>query len=333
MKGAPGADDAFERRLEALRARLAALRAAIEARFLGHAQAVDLLVATLFAGGHALIEGAPGLGKTTLVRALAQALALSFRRVQCTPDLMPSDVLGTRILDEAPGGGHVFRFERGPVFAHVLLADEVNRATPRTQSALLEAMAERQVTVFGETLALEEPFLVIATQNPIEMEGTYPLPEAQVDRFLCKVVLASPDEDELVGILRASGAAPEPEPAVLAREEVLELRALARQVEASDALLYRIARTVRATDPERPDAPAEIRRCLRYGASPRGAQALLALGRARALAAGRPWVSEEDVEAVLEPALRHRLVFSYEGEASGVSPDALAREAWAAAAR
>jgi len=328
-------DRRFEERLDLLRQRLEGLRRAIEARFLGHTDAVDLLLAALLADGHALIEGAPGLGKTTLVRELARALELSFRRIQFTPDLMPADILGTRILEETPEGGHTFRFERGPIFAHVLLADEINRATPRTQSAMLEAMQERQVTVFGETLILEEPFLVIATQNPIEMEGTYPLPEAQVDRFLCKIELDSPDEDELARILRATtGAAPPaPTAGALARDEVLELRAMTRQVEASDDLVRTIARLVCATDPRRPDAPETVRRHLRYGASPRGAQALLLLGKARALLAGRPWVSEDDLSALAAPALRHRLVFSYEGEASGVSADELVGDAWDTARR
>jgi MoxR-like ATPase len=327
-------DRRFEERLDTLRERLAGLRRTIEARFLGHAEAVDLLLATLLADGHALIEGAPGLGKTTLVRLLSRAVELSFSRIQFTPDLMPADILGTRILEETPDGGHAFRFERGPIFAHVLLADEINRATPRTQSAMLEAMQERQVTVFGETLVLEEPFLVIATQNPIEMEGTYPLPEAQVDRFLCKIELDSPDEDALVDILQATtGAPPAATAPALSRDEVLELRSMTRQVEASDDLVRRIARLICLTDPRRSESPESVRRHLRYGASPRGAQALLLLGKARALLAGRPWVSEDDVAALAAPALRHRLVFSYEGEASGVHADRLVADAWEAARR
>ena len=328
-------DQHFEERLEALHERLAVLRKAIGRSFLGHREAVDLLLASLLASGHALIEGAPGLGKTTLVRALATALELSFRRIQFTPDLMPADILGTRILEKNADGGHAFRFEQGPLFAHIILADEINRATPRTQSAMLEAMQERQVTVFGKTTALEDPFLVIATQNPIEMEGTYPLPEAQVDRFLCKIELDSPSEDELISILRATGGSEPREevPATLVREQVLELRSLARQVEASDEILRRIAQLICLTDPRRSEAPESVRRHLRYGASPRGAQALLALGKANALLNGRPWVSEDDLEAIAPPALRHRLVFSYEGEASGVSADSLVQDAWEQAKR
>jgi MoxR-like ATPase len=322
----------LEARLAQAREHLARLRAAVSARFLGQSEAVDLLLYALLADGHVLLEGAPGLGKTTLCKTLARSLDLAFQRIQFTPDLMPSDILGTRILEETPAGGHAFRFERGPIFAQVLLADEINRATPRTQSALLEAMQERQVTVFGETLRLPEPFLVVATQNPIEMEGTYPLPEAQLDRFLCKIELRAPSEDELVAILQATGATPAPvEGPVFSAAEIAGLRELVRSVPASSDILRLVARMVRATDPSRTEAREAIRGALRYGASPRGGQALLALARARALALGRPYVASEDVLEVAAPALRHRLVLGYEGAASGVSPDALVAEAVAAA--
>jgi len=320
----------LEGELAGLRERVERLRRAIGERFLGHGEAVELLLASLLAGGHVLLEGAPGLGKTTLARQLALALELRFGRVQFTPDLMPADILGARILEESASGTS-FRFDEGPVFTHVLLADEINRATPRTQSALLEAMAEHQVTVFGETRALEEPFFVVATQNPIEMEGTYPLPEAQVDRFLCKVELSGPNEEELLEILRATGGPP-PEKTtepVFTRAELLQARSLTRQVEASSEILERISRLVVATDPRTEHAPDGIRRHLRFGASPRGAQALLWLAKARAILHGRPWVSDEDVELLAAPALRHRLVFGYEGEASGVHPDELVAEALA----
>jgi MoxR-like ATPase len=324
----------LERRLAALRDRLARLRQEIERRFLGQREVVDLLLFTLLGSGHALLEGAPGLGKTTLVKDLARALDLSFHRIQFTPDLMPADILGTRILDASELAGPRVRFERGPVFANFLLADEINRAAPRTQSALLEAMQEHQVTLFGETHVLEEPFFVVATQNPIEMEGTYPLPEAQLDRFLCKIAIDSPSEEELARILERTTGEPVPpiEP-VLGREDVLEIRALVRAVLASSDVIQLVARLVRATDPRDPGSPPLVRSSLRYGASPRGGQAVLLLAKARALARNRPWVAEEDVEAVAVPALRHRLVLGYEGEARGSPADALVREALASARR
>jgi MoxR-like ATPase len=320
----------LEARLASFRDRAALLRAELARTFLGQGEVVDLLLLTVLAEGHALLEGAPGLGKTTLVKGLAAALELSFARVQFTPDLMPADILGTRILEETAGGGHAFRFEPGPIFAHLVLADEINRATPRTQSALLEAMQERQVTAFGETRALPEPFCVVATQNPIEMEGTYPLPEAQLDRFLCKVALASPGEKDLVAILESTtGARPAPRKAVLAASDVLAMRALVREVPVASELVRRVARLVRATDPECELAPTSVRTAVRYGASPRGGQALLLLAKARALVEGRPWVTEEDLEQLAAPALRHRLVLSFEGEASGEGADALVAAAWA----
>jgi MoxR-like ATPase len=319
----------LEARLTTFHERADRLRAELGQVFLGQAHVVEHLLLTLLAEGHALLEGAPGLGKTTLVKALATALDLSFQRIQFTPDLMPADILGSRILEETAGGGHAFRFERGPIFAHLVLADEINRATPRTQSALLEAMQERQVTAFGQTLELADPFCVVATQNQIEMEGTYPLPEAQLDRFLCKIELVAPDEAALVEILGATtrerGA---PRKAVLAAREVLEMRKLVRAVPIANELLRRIARLVQATDPASALAPESLRPLVRYGASPRGGQALVLLAKARALTLGRPWVAEEDLEALAAPALRHRLVLSYEGEASGVRPDQLVRDAW-----
>jgi MoxR-like ATPase len=326
----PTTDAALE--LKRVRAGCEALRARVAERFLGHDDVVDLLVSCVLVDGHCLLEGAPGLGKTTLVKGLAAALGLTFHRVQFTPDLMPGDILGLRILDEDAAGRRSFRFEEGPVFTQILLADEVNRATPRTQSALLEAMAERQVTMFGETRPLPDPFFVIATQNPIEMEGTYPLPEAQLDRFLCKIELKSPSEDELIAILAATtGAAPAPAGPAFDAQLLAEMRLLAAAMPVSSDVTRLAARTVLYTDPAREDAPEEVQRYLRFGASPRGGQALLRLGRARALLRGRPWVSDEDLAEVAGPALRHRLVFSYEGEASGVHADELVRAAFARA--
>lgn len=320
-----------EERISALRSKARELRDAIESRYVDQPAATDDLLHGLLAGGHVLLEGAPGLGKTTLVRTVASCLGLDFRRLQCTPDLMPADVLGMRILEEDPNGGHRFHFERGPVFTQVLLTDEINRATPRTQSALLEAMQERQVTVFGETLPLDRPFFVAATQNPIEMEGTYPLPEAQLDRFLLRVDVESPTAEGIVKILEAERAATAPLEAVLSGDEVLELQALTASIPASSDILALAARTVIATHPDNEAAPELVRRHVRFGASPRGAQALLGAARARALLAGQLHVREEDLEAVVQPCLRHRLMLTYEGEAAGVSAGELAQEAYARA--
>ncbi len=320
-----------EREIDELRAACERLRETVSSVFLGHRDVVDLLLQSVLAGGHVLLEGAPGLGKTTLVRTLAAAMQLSFQRIQFTPDLMPADVLGSRILEEDPTTGRrTFHFERGPIFAHVVLADEINRATPRTQSALLEAMQEEQVTVYGESLALEPPFLVIATENPVEMEGTYPLPEAQLDRFLCKIELGPPSQKDLVAILRTTTG---PDPAAvrpcITRDEVLCMRRLVREVPVSSDVVERVARLIRATEPRSGTAPERLRRFVRYGASPRGGQAILLLAKARALLAGRLFVADEDVLELARPALRHRIVLGYEAEASGVHPDELVDEAQA----
>jgi MoxR-like ATPase len=318
--------------IEALRESFRALRAGVEEVFLGQTEVTELLLTCLLAGGHALLEGAPGLGKTTLVRGLAASVALDFRRVQFTPDLMPPDVLGSRILESDDDGTRRFRLERGPIFTHVLLADEINRATPRTQSALLEAMQEGQVTLYGETLKLEDPFIVIATQNPIEMEGTYPLPEAQLDRFLFKISLELPDQAELAAILVATTGAPRPAPEpVLTRADVRRMRAIVREVPMSSDIVKLAAALVHATHPTSSSAPERVRALVRYGASPRGGQALLLAAKARALVHGRVHVSEKDLEALAAPCLRHRLILGYEAEAAGVSPDDLVAEALAAA--
>jgi len=310
------------------------LEQAVGSEFLGQEDVIELLLTCLLAGGHALLEGAPGLGKTTLVRTLAQTVALEFRRVQFTPDLMPPDILGTRMLEMDDSGPRHFTFEPGPIFTNVLLADEINRATPRTQSALLEAMQEHQVTVFGETRALEEPFLVIATQNPIEMEGTYPLPEAQLDRFLFKIELEMPDQRGLETILSATTGADRGklEP-ILNPGDMRRMQELVRSVPVSSEIVALVSALVLATHPSSSHAPERIKSFVRYGASPRGGQAILVAAKARALTQGRLHVAEEDVTALAAPALRHRLNFGYEGEASGVHPDELVLEALEAARR
>ncbi len=311
-------------RIDEFRGRLARLRGEVRKVLVGHESAVEEVLTALFAGGHVLLEGVPGLGKTLLVRTLARCLDLSFARVQCTPDLMPADVLGTTVLDEGPDGRRQFRFEPGPVFTQVLLADEINRATPKTQSALLEAMQEGAVTTGGARRALPSPFVLLATQNPIEMEGTYPLPEAQLDRFLFLTRLRSPAVPEIVEVLRRTTGAEEPVPlAVLDAAAVLEARALVRTVELPPPVAEAAARLVRATHPDDPSAPEAVRRFVRYGASPRAAQALVLAARVAALDDGRAHVAFDDLRRYAAPALRHRLLLNFEGEAEGLDRDAL----------
>ncbi len=297
---------------------------AVRQVIVGQEEVVRHALIALFADGHLLLEGLPGLGKTMLVRTMARALHLDFTRVQFTPDLMPADILGTDVLEMDEAGGRRFRFHRGPVFTNLLLADEINRATPKTQSALLEAMQERQVSVGGRTYPLPQPFLVLATQNPIELEGTYPLPEAQLDRFLFKVNVGYPDEDALVEILRRTTGAEEPQVEPVATgETVLAMQALARGVPVATPVARYAARLVAATHPQGESAPEEIRRYVRYGASPRGAQALIRGAKVAALLAGRFNAAVEDIRAVAKAALRHRLILTYEAEAEGITADRL----------
>ena len=299
------------------------IEAEIARVIVGQREVVRHTLVALLANGHLLLEGLPGLGKTMLVRTLAAALQLDFTRVQFTPDLMPADILGTDVL-ELGDGERRFRFHRGPVFTNLLLADEINRATPKTQSALLEAMQERQATVGGVTYPLPSPFLVLATQNPIELEGTYPLPEAQLDRFLFKVQVGYPSVEELAEITtRTTGAtAPTTTPCADAAT-VLAMQALVREVPVATVVNTYAARLVTATQPTAPTAPELVRRYVRYGASPRGAQALLVGAKATALLAGRFNAAIEDVRAIAPAALRHRLIRTYEAEADGITPDAL----------
>ncbi len=316
---------------ERAQADLGRLREAVGRAYLGGERLVELLLCSLLAGGHALIQGAPGLGKTTLARALAEALNLRFRRIQFTPDLMPADVLGVRMLVEDEQGRRRFEFEPGPIFSQVLLADEINRASPRTQSALLEAMQEQQVTVHGERRALEAPFMVVATQNPIEMEGTYPLPEAQLDRFMVQIDVPAPTESEIESVLRASldgpGASRPAPSAVMSADDVLRLRGLVRQITCSASVLQQIATVVCATRPEHPRAPEAVRANVRLGVSPRGAQAWLWVARARAMLHGRLHVADEDLDACAAAALAHRLSLSYQGLAAEVERAQIVRAA------
>ena len=309
---------------ERVRGTLDGLRREIGRVFVGHEELVDLLLATLVADGHVLIEGVPGLGKTLLVRTLAAALQVPFARIQFTPDLMPADITGTMVLAEAPGGGHELRFESGPLMTNVVLADEINRATPRTQSALLEAMQERQVTVGGRTRPLPEPFIVLATQNPIEQEGTYPLPEAQLDRFMVKLLIDYPDEAHYHRILEQTTSAQVPQAhPVCSGEDVLAARAIVRQVPVSAQVRTYAIRLTMATQPNSPHAPAEVRQYVALGASPRAAQALVLLGKVKALCAGRYAVACEDIRAVAPAVLRHRILLNFAGQAERVAPDRL----------
>ncbi|TNF28182.1 MAG: MoxR family ATPase [Deltaproteobacteria bacterium] len=290
----------------------------------GQGEIVDGVVTALLAGGHALLEGVPGLGKTRLVRTLADALDLEFSRVQFTPDLMPSDITGTKVAIQDDAGHTVLDFQKGPIFANIVLADEINRATPRTQSAMLEAMQERSVTVGRQTYELAHPFFVLATQNPLEMDGTYPLPEAQLDRFLFKLHVTYPSADELHTILdRTTGwDAPKIEQ-VMDQQGVMELRHLAMDVPVARHVQDYAVRIVMATHPTHKEAPEIACRYIRIGASPRGAQAIIVASKVRAVLDGRFAVSAQDVRAVARPALRHRIIRNFEGEAEGVSTDSI----------
>ena len=305
---------------------VAVVRAELARAIVGQDRVIDQMLIALLSGGHVLLEGVPGLAKTLMVRSLASALDLSFSRIQFTPDLMPADITGTQILEEGDGKGRRFRFEKGPVFGNMVLADEINRATPKTQSALLEAMQEQGVTVSGTRHALEEPFMVLATQNPIEMEGTYPLPEAQLDRFLMKVEVLPPAMEELVEVVkRTTGVDPLPLRAVVDREALLAYRRLTREVPAATAVVRYAAALVNLAHPEPAghQAVAAVARYVRYGPSPRGAQALILTAKVHALMRGRHHVSHEDVRAVVHACLRHRLILNFDAEADRMHPDAI----------
>lgn len=308
--------------IDALLPRLSLLRDALAKTVVGQHAVVEQLLIGLLAGGHCLLEGAPGLGKTLLVRSLGQALELQFRRVQFTPDLMPSDILGTELLEEDHGTGkRSFRFQPGPVFTHLLLADELNRTPPKTQAALLEAMQEHTVSYAGTTYALPSPFFVLATQNPIEQAGTYPLPEAQLDRFLLHVRVDYPSESEEFDILaQTTGASSGAVPKVMDAAAVLALQEAVRQVHVGSELMGWITRLVRASRPS-DEAPSQINHWVRWGAGPRAGQSLVLAAKARALLQGRFAATREDVQALAAPVLRHRLVLSFNAEAEQVGAD------------
>jgi len=301
-----------------------AIKTEIQKRIVGLDSVVEPVISALFLGGHVLLEGVPGLGKTLLVKSLAESLDLTFSRIQFTPDLMPADILGTNIIEERGAGQKAFRFQKGPVFTHVLLADEINRATPKTQSALLEAMQERSVTAAGQHHTLEEPFCVLATENPIEMEGTYPLPEAQLDRFLYKVLVPFPTENELLNILtRTTTEEMTRLKPVANRDTIRALMQLILQVPVAEPVYQFAAQIVLKTHPGHKEAPDFIRQYVRYGSSPRGAQALILSAKIRALRESRYNASVEDVTVAALPSLRHRLILNIEGQADGISTDDL----------
>jgi MoxR-like ATPase len=318
---------AFEDQAARFRECFQHLRTEIGRVFVGQPDLIDQLLLCFFCRGHALIEGAPGLGKTLLVRTLSDALDLRFARIQCTPDLMPADVTGTNILADTSDGGRAFSFQKGPIFANVVLADEINRATPRTQSAFLEAMQEGHVTVLGVTHPIQEPFSVLATENPIEMEGTYPLPEAQLDRFFFKLAVRMPGIDDMTEIMARTTEAVQP--AVTPRfgaDAVQAMSGLVKRVKIAEPTTRLALRLVLATHPDAQEAPPLVKKYVRYGASPRAAQAIILASKARALVAGRFHVSSDDVWSVAVPALNHRLILNFQGEMDHVAAAAIVQE-------
>jgi MoxR-like ATPase len=317
----------IEQSIDQFRARFVRIVEEVGRRIVGHDEVLNLTVTSLLAGGHVLLEGIPGVGKTSLVHTLADVLHLKFSRIQFTPDLMPADIVGTNIVQEHSHGGTFFEFQPGPIFANVVLADEINRATPKTQSALLEAMQDVSVSVGTTTYQLEQPFLVLATQNPLEMEGTYPLPEAQLDRFFFKLKVMYPTEDAMHQILeRTTRDSTTTVARVVDGAEILEMRQVARAVPISRPVQAYAIRLTLGTHPSSPYASPLVRRFARYGASPRAAQAMVLAAKIQALNRGQAFVSVDDVRAVALPALRHRILLNFEGEADEVSTDTIVQE-------
>ncbi|MCH9687150.1 MAG: AAA family ATPase [Deltaproteobacteria bacterium] len=329
-----GAPQITEQRLIQAQEALGALKAEIERRLFGQSALVVQGIIGLLARGNVLIEGQPGLGKTLLVRVMSEALHLDFSRIQFTPDLMPADITGSQSLVHDEQGRASLEFRAGPVFSNIVLADEINRATPKTQSALLEAMQEQSVTVAGGRRPLPAPFMVIATQNPIEMEGTYPLPEAQLDRFLLKLEIAFPSFETLRDIgLHTTGQQELATTRVMDKQTLLSLQALVREIAVAPHVAEHAARLTLATHPDAPDAPESIRKYVRYGASPRAMQALILAGRAHALLCGRAWMSEEDIHQVAHPVLRHRMIPSFDAKLENVTNNDLVDQLLASAAQ
>ena len=316
-----------EERAEAFRRDFEKLSSEIAKAIVGQEQVVRQTLIALLAGGHVLLEGVPGLGKTYLVRSLAESINLKFSRIQFTPDLMPADIIGTDFIVEDEHGHKQFEFQHGPIFTQILLADEINRATPKTQSALLEAMQEKTVTIGGHTRPLGPPFFVLATQNPLEMEGTYPLPEAQLDRFFFKVLVLFPSVDELIEISRrTTGSVLAALETAIGAEELHVMQSLVREVPVAAHVERYTAQLVLATHPDNEGASEKVRRYVRYGASPRAVQTMILAGKVSALLDGRFHVAFDDVASNAPPALRHRIILNFEGEAEGITPDAILEE-------
>ena len=316
-----------EAKVRAFQEEVKKLEAEIGRRIVGHKEVVRGVLTALFAGGHVLLEGVPGLGKTLLVRTLGEVLQMQFNRIQFTPDLMPADIIGTNLVMQNPDGTRVFQFQKGPVFTQILLADEINRATPKTQSAMLEAMQERRVSAGGKTHVLDTPFLVLATQNPIEMEGTYPLPEAQLDRFLVKLIVEFSSVEDLRVILdRTTDATVTDLRHVMNAERVIEHQNLVREVIVAPHVKDYIARLVWATHPESDGATGLVKKYVRFGSSPRGAQAMALSSKVAALIDGRYNVGFDDVAAAAYPALRHRILLNFEGDAEGLRTERVIEE-------
>ncbi|WP_163145082.1 MoxR family ATPase [Bacillus sp. 22-7] len=303
---------------------IARVRDEIQSFIVGQEEVVEQVLWSIFSGGHVLLEGLPGLGKTMLIKTIAEVLDLKFSRIQFTPDIMPSDITGTMLLQPDETGRQTFSFHKGPIFANIILADEINRATPKTQSALLEAMGEKTVTIMGETKRMEKPFFVLATQNPIDMEGTYPLPEAQTDRFICKVNVAYPTQEELKEIARrTTGVQNTHLNKAAGLNDVVALQELTREILVSEDILDYAVWLITATHPDSEDAPETVKEYVQYGSGPRGFQSLINMARARALCSGRFHVSIGDLKNVAYPVLRHRLILNFEGEAAGITADSI----------
>jgi len=327
MTQTPDATVNVEAQVEAFQKQYQAIEAEVGKVIVGHKEVVGQTILCLMIGGHALLEGVPGLGKTLLVRTLAQVLDLQFSRIQFTPDLMPADIVGTSIVVNDERGNRSFQFQPGPIFGNLILADEINRATPKTQSALLEAMAEGSVSIARKTHRMAEPFFVLATQNPLEMEGTYPLPEAQLDRFAFKISVSSPQLPDLITILDRTTGTLTPSPLTLVNAaQILTMRQLVRAVPVASHVKEYIGRLVLNTHPDTVAVPEITRKYVRYGSSPRAAQAIILAGKVLALREGRYNVSFADVRAVLAPALRHRLILNFEGQAEGIATDLIVKK-------
>ncbi|OZU90671.1 AAA family ATPase [Virgibacillus indicus] len=317
-----------EKQLQEVMKKIEAAKTEIRAFIVGQDEIVDQVLWTIFADGHALLEGLPGLGKTMLVRTVSDVMDLEFSRIQFTPDLMPSDITGTMMIEPSEDGKRQsFVFHEGPVFANIVLADEINRATPKTQSSLLEAMGEKTVTVMGDTKQLQKPFFVLATQNPLDLEGTYPLPEAQMDRFLVKINIDYPSKEDLKQIaVNTTGTKTQSLSKVMDASDIIEFQQLALELLVADEILDYAVNLVMATHPENEFSSESVKKYVRYGAGPRGLQSLIRIAKARALCSGRYHVSKGDIKQAAKPVLRHRLFLNFEGEATGIASDEIINE-------